>query len=152
MAAKKEYQAVLLRLRDTGNATLGILTLYRKGKEVLNLTCMEPSDLFNLENISCIPTGSYKVKKHDSPNFGQCLKIEGVRNRTNILIHAGNYYDDTKGCVVVGYGFAYVNKDDHIDVQLSIRALKDLLNICPDEYFGIDVVEHDKMQKMYTVG
>lgn len=56
----------------------------------------------NQTNISCIPEGTYKVQIHNSPRFGNCLKVLNVPNRTDILIHSGNTDKDTKGCILIG--------------------------------------------------
>lgn len=51
---------------------------------------------------SCIPIGSYQVRKHNSPKFGKVFKVLRVPKRTHILIHAGNFTMDTTGCILVG--------------------------------------------------
>jgi hypothetical protein len=57
----------------------------------------------NISNISCIPTGVYKVRLDYSPKHGRVLPcILNVPNRTNIEIHNGSYPSDTLGCVLCG--------------------------------------------------
>ena len=51
---------------------------------------------------SCIPSGIYQVKLHESPKFGICYKVQNVPNREHILFHIGNYPKDTHGCILVG--------------------------------------------------
>jgi len=84
--------------------------------------------LNNQKYISCIPKGSYKAKKHNSPNFGECLWIQDVPNRSEILVHKGNYYTDILGCVLIGTGLSDINKDGEIDVVSSKTAIGELLS------------------------
>ena len=64
----------------------------------------------NYKNISCIPSGSYQCEITDSPKFGRVYKIKDVPDRTDILIHPGNwagdirkgYRSDSDGCVLLG--------------------------------------------------
>ncbi len=69
-----------------------------------------PTGVFTLEEpwkdnqreISCIPTGTYKLKEHDGTHFKDVWEVCNVPNRTAILIHAGNTIKDTRGCILVG--------------------------------------------------
>ena len=61
--------------------------------------------LENQQNVSCIPTGVYKLGRVDSPKFGPgTWEIQDVPNRSNILLHAGNTQNDVSGCLAVGLG------------------------------------------------
>ena len=52
-----------------------------------------------------IPTGTYSVEITWSPRFNRPLPLlDGVPNRTDIRIHAGNWPRDTDGCILVGLG------------------------------------------------
>lgn len=97
--------------------------------ETLELPWMD-----NRRNISCIPADVYEVVKHISPRHGECFEIQNVPNRTHILIHAGNYYTDIEGCILVGSWYADIDKDGNLDVARSKKTLKELLEILPDEF------------------
>ena len=52
---------------------------------------------------TAIPEGSYRVLVTLSPRFKEWLPyIQGVPDFEGIRIHAGNYPDDTQGCILVG--------------------------------------------------
>ena len=52
---------------------------------------------------TAIPEGSYRVLVTLSPRFKEWLPyVQGVPDFEGIRIHAGNYPDDTQGCILVG--------------------------------------------------
>lgn len=86
----------------------------------------------NQRRISCIPEGNYQAIKHRSPKFGDTFWIQNVPNRSEILIHAGNYYRDTLGCILPGEEFKDVNKDGIRDVTNSKKTMQKLLELLPE--------------------
>lgn len=83
----------------------------------------------NKHNVSCIPKGTYQWERlESSPSFDYPhLWIKDVPNRSYIKIHAGNYVDNTLGCVLVGDDLVDINNDGLVDVTNSRDTLKELL-------------------------
>lgn len=98
---------VLKRFIFNPKQTYGVL--YKKEGEMyskpLFVTLEDPNNN-NAPNESCIPAGEYLCHKVLSPKFGDTFEVTGVANRTHILFHKGNYESDTKGCILLGTGFA----------------------------------------------
>lgn len=56
----------------------------------------------NLQRISCIPEGTYKLLKRHSPRFDNHLHLPAVEGREWILIHPANYaLDELAGCIAI---------------------------------------------------
>jgi Steigviridae/Suoliviridae L,D-carboxypeptidase/transpeptidase len=50
-----------------------------------------------------IPVGTYDLDIRLSPHFGRLMPhVENVPGFTDIMIHYGNYPQDTEGCTIVG--------------------------------------------------
>lgn len=130
----------LLLTRLTGNSkqTTGFLIVHDVFKTHAQFVTIELSWLNNSRNISCIPPGIYKAQKIYSKQFGWCIHILNVPNRSAILIHYGNYYTNTKGCILVGSTFAKINNDNQIDVTNSCKSINKLTSyFTPNEVFEI---------------
>ncbi|QGY39656.1 hypothetical protein GM415_05835 [Pseudodesulfovibrio cashew] len=91
----------LLRIEQGEDGTFGVLRLDGKAWCVT----LEPQDLGNAENVSCIPAGRYVCRRVHSPHFGETFQIADVPGRSHILLHAGNVAGDTRGCVLLGRRF-----------------------------------------------
>ena len=97
----------LVRVSEYKDATLGVLCLDARPMFVT----LEDRWFDNEKQLSCIPAGKYKIKRHDSPKFGKVYLVCDVPNRSHILIHAGNTKEDTHGCILLGlmYGLLGTN-------------------------------------------
>ena len=129
MLIKRTYQT-----KETlGNALVvdGMTTMF-----VFNT--IELPWLDNQHMISCIPEGTYAIHKITSVKMGKCFEIQNVPNREGVLIHRGNYATgpkvDTEGCILVGDGFADINKDGNLDIINSTLTLKKLITLLPNEF------------------
>jgi len=88
---------------------------------------LELPDLNNEESISCIPPGKYDYYFRESPHNGPVLELRYVPNRRYIQIHSGNYTSQILGCILVGDGIKWLNRDSIPDVTNSKATLKKLL-------------------------
>ena len=84
----------LVRDKRTGTAILGRL--------FMGDTCI----CYTLENAKkAIPSGLYSIENSKSPKFGRELPLlfsDKVPSRRGVRIHAGNTYQDSAACVLVG--------------------------------------------------
>lgn len=139
---------ILERIRDTGNVTMTLGSIQTQSQR-FEFAAIEPSWINNVKYVSCIPEGRYIGKKHHSPTHGHCILIQGVTNREHILMHAGNFYKQTEGCIMPGERFAYVNDDHIIDVASSKAMMDKMMAALPDE-FAVYVRRHKRFQAFYT--
>lgn len=124
----------IVRLSDNGKQTLGRGFVFSGIHKIFEFTTLELPWKNNEKRISCIPPGAYNVNKRISPKFGQSFHIKDVENRSYILIHAGNYNDDTLGCILVGDGFIDIDKDGLLDIYSSKDTLRHLNNLMTNEF------------------
>ena len=87
----------------------------------------------NKEDISSIPSGEYTCEWAYSPSWKMNLyHVLNVPDRSGILIHPANVFEELEGCIALGLDFAIFNKDsirmgipssNHIGVTESIVAV-----------------------------
>jgi len=95
----------LIRLEESMFfGTFGVLKI---NKEVFCVT-LEPADLMNKQNISSIPAQQYICQRYTSPKYPDTFQILNVPDRDHVLFHAGNFDDDTKGCVLLAQHFGKI--------------------------------------------
>lgn len=98
-------QLTLRRVTYHDQAVQGVL-IYKNRAVMLTL---EDPWKSNQSMVSCIPSGSYLCKPHNTVKFPNTWALQDVPGRSSILLHAGNTEDDTHGCVLVGRRFADMN-------------------------------------------
>lgn len=122
------------RLEHEEKQTLGRFYLYDGVEEVFSCAVLEPPFKDNKNNISSICSGIYTAKLRWSEKYNWHYHIQDVEGRTLILIHFGNYYKDTKGCLLFGNNFTDINGDGFRDVTNSKKTIKNLLKLAPREF------------------
>lgn len=127
-------KAFLTRLYDDGRQTLGILQVFGGIVKQFECKTLELAWKNNQRQISCIPVGTYAVKKHNSPSKGLCFQVQNVPDRSHILLHSGSFYIDTLGCILLGKDFIDLNNDGLTDITHSKLTIQKLLSIMPDEF------------------
>ena len=114
--------------------TLGEGVVVEKNEVLFSFKTLELPWLDNQRKISCIPKGYYLVKKRYSKKYGHHFHITEVEGRTWILIHFGNYYRDTLGCILVGKTLADIDGDGYRDVTHSKQTMNRLNELLPNEF------------------
>jgi hypothetical protein len=123
----------LERYQYDDKQTLGKLYLLDSKDHIIeDWHSLELPNKKNKRRVSCIPEGVYKARKHNSPRFGRCFWLQNVPNRSEILIHKGNYHSDILGCILIGNDLSDINKDGYLDVTSSKKAIKELLKLTKD--------------------
>lgn len=121
--------------------TQGKLTVLN-GQDAFLFNCytLELADKDNAPGISNIPCGVYLCEKVPATSKipYQHISILNVANRTGICIHIGNYaagvHPDVLGCILVGSGYADINKDGYTDIINSTGTFHKLMEILPDNF------------------
>jgi hypothetical protein len=141
-------KTIIERLNFQPVQTLGHVRVIEKAKDpslipqwkpIFECESLERPWLNNFPFISCIPAGTYMIKKRWSPRFKSHLHVlsltgkNNIEGRTWILIHAGNYFKNTKGCILVGAEFQEINSDGWLDITSSKETLKALLSFLPNQ-------------------
>lgn len=126
MTDNKEMVFTLTRQFDTAKQTMGML---QAAGYTARWCVIEKPWKDNQHQISCIPKGTYKLTIEKNPTFGECFRVNNVKDRDGILIHAGNYNSDTHGCILPGSAFMYINKDGDLDTSSSVTTLGVLVTI-----------------------
>lgn len=129
-----KMKALLTRKEMESKQTLGDLEISESENTIFNCKTVELPWLNNQRNISCIPVGTYTVVKRTSEKYGTHFQILNVPDRAMILIHAGNYYTQTQGCILVGSGYQDINQDNVRDVVESKKTLLKLYALMPDQF------------------
>lgn len=130
-----QYKGSVLRIEEETKQTLGKFYLFKGLKEVFSCYVLELPDRNNQTSISRINAGRYKCVRRWSQKYGWHYILEDVEGRSFILIHFGNYYIDTRGCLLFGNGIADINKDGFRDVTSSKKTMRQLLQIAPKEFY-----------------
>jgi hypothetical protein len=86
----------------------------------------EEQDMGNARNVSCIPAGTYPLRrtiyyKHGYPTY----EVADVPGRSRILIHPGNTEEDSQGCILLGLrpGKLRVRDEDSGRMELKTAVL-----------------------------
>lgn len=80
----------------------------------------------NLQQKSCIPVGKYQLVKRWSVRYSNHFHVTDVIGRSMILIHNGNFFNHTLGCILIGFYHKNMNNDGYLDVVHSKSAMSSL--------------------------
>ncbi|MFW9927914.1 MAG: DUF5675 family protein [Candidatus Thorarchaeota archaeon] len=127
-------KARLKRANFTDKQVTGILEILKNNQLVYKCCTLELPWLNNQPKISCIPEGIYIVQKRYTKKFGNHFHIIDVPGRSYILIHPGNFNNQTKGCILIGNRLLDINNDGYRDVLNSKQTITELNEILPKEF------------------
>ena len=74
-----------------------------------------------------------------SPKYGRTYHVTEVKDRSLILLHAGNTAKDTRGCILIGTSLGTLGSSPA--VLASRKALKRLHKQLSEEDFILDVYD-----------
>ena len=130
-----DFRLEVIRFSENNKQTLAKFIVFDDWNCELGQGYMlELPDRDNEKSISRINEGEYDCVKRNSEKFGDHFHVLNVDGRSYILIHVGNYYADTRGCLLPGLGLKDVNSDGERDVVQSTKAMKMLNELLPDKF------------------
>ena len=109
-------QLILTRYYESEVQTRGQLRLVTdEGTTLFSCYTLELPWKDNENRVSSVPEGTYTVEFRAAEESGSYdydhFILRGVEGRSYILIHAGNLYTHTLGCILVGDRFVDINAD-----------------------------------------
>lgn len=127
----------ITRNSDNGTETLGTLVATANGA---TFTCntLELPWKDNQHEMSCIPNGVYQASMqpfHSSSEY----ELSPTIPRTGIFIHAGNYYKDSLGCILLGVKPSDINSDGQVDVTSSVLTLQAFKSFMHNQPFTLTI-------------
>lgn len=144
---------LITRTKEDQHQTEGKLELFND-KGLLIFTCytLELPWRNNQRRISRIPKGVYEAIPHQSPRFGDSIWIQEVLNRSEILIHLGNFAgsknprtgkSDILGCILVGSRFGDITGDGILDILNSGPTMKKLYELIKrDNRLTVEIINN----------
>ena len=111
---------------------LGRLRLYdADGGGRFDGWALEPPWRGNQRGVSSIPCGLYDLVHRYTSRRGRHLLVLGTAPRTYILLHAGNWPRDTRGCILPGLRRSDLDGDRVPEVASSRVALRRIVAALP---------------------
>jgi len=114
----------LLRYHQDDEVTFGLLYIDGLNKPIYTL---ENPWIGNKRNVSCIPEGIYEGGQFNGYKYKNVYEIREVENRSDILIHIGNYPNNTLGCILPGLGVENTNRKMVIHSSLAMNKIRTVL-------------------------
>lgn len=118
---------VIDRFKENHIQTLGNGGIWNGTKYLFKFVTLELAWKDNKRNISRIPFGEYdSVAVPRTSNGEYAILLMNVIDRSEIMIHAGNFHTDIRGCILVGKEFKDLNADGQEDVTDSKLTMLEL--------------------------
>ncbi len=156
---KFDMRLQVIRYSSGKESTLGILFDVSEKKKFLAYTLEDEHREEKVEGDTRVPPGTYEIKFRKEGGFHKkystkfkdihkgMLHVIDVPNFKFILIHVGNFDEDTAGCLLVADG-AHQNLTQDGRIESSIRAYKRIYLLIADKLeegkrVGIQYVDYD---------
>jgi hypothetical protein len=133
--------ATLLRDEIRSEVIRGSLSIADKTFQIL-----ERPWKHNQRNESCIPAGDYLavfLPQTDSGKYQNIYQLQSVPGRSDILIHAGNLVEHSRGCLLIGMSRG--TQDGKPAVLDSLAALAALLEITQRQNFWLKIIGEQQL-------
>lgn len=115
----------IFRYEFETSQTLGECFITNEGVDLFKAKSLERADDNNKRNVSCIPSGVYRVVLEYSNKFKRDLwEIKGVLNRSECKFHSANYWHQLNGCIALGEKLTDINGDGFRDITSSKKTMK----------------------------
>lgn len=114
------------KTKQYGETTLGQLTINGIAKSWFVLEPGGP-DSTTAGSDKRIKAGRYKLVPYSSKRYPGVYELQNVPGRSKILIHVGNYHENTEGCLMPGKKWG-VLADKHYYVRESKKALNEIFS------------------------
>jgi hypothetical protein len=132
------WKVILTRFNYGDKQALGYVEVLRDGECVYEAKSLELPWKDNQRSVSCIPEDIYKVRKRLADESGSRdydhFMVMDVPNRSYILWHAGNFYWDIEGCILMGQAHIDINHDTLKDVTDTKRTIAELYALLPNQF------------------
>ena len=92
----------------------------------------------NERNISCVQEGVYPVAIIQHPKHGECLRLDGVKGRSGILVHVANdAQKELRGCIAPVFSLTGNGKGQYS--RLALNYIIENLRISDEKEHFIDI-------------
>jgi hypothetical protein len=140
------------RVKQNAFATYGKLLSSRSAQEAVTLELPWRN---NAHDVSCIPVtidaqgnrvrAPYTAERYLSPDHGYVVfRLTDVPDRGYIELHAGCLPSDSRGCILLGSGFGFVQYSDGRKgdgITASKAAFGKFMADHPEQHFTVDVYD-----------
>ncbi|MFZ7121799.1 MAG: DUF5675 family protein [Eubacteriaceae bacterium] len=134
-------KSAILKRTYKEDRTIGEFTLFDGNYELARFYTLERAWLDNKKNESCIPEGTYKVIPNNTKAHPDSFRLPDVPGRSGILIHSGNYYYHSLGCILLGSNLVDLDKDGKPDISNSKKAMDKLYKLVGLNDFELTIIE-----------